>query len=231
VTVLQPTVVYGPRATVHAADILEEMREGPLVLVDGGSGTCNAVYVDDVVTALLLASVRDRAVGHRILVSGPGHPTWAEFFGSFERMLGRTATVCLDEEEALELWNASQRRASIVGEGLRVYREEHEVRSRLLATREGALARTVVKRVAPGLLPAVRRRVRARRPPALPDEASGTPRPTITPSRPWVVQYLAKQATVRIDTARDLLGYAPEFDLSDGMRLTEAWARWARLLD
>jgi nucleoside-diphosphate-sugar epimerase len=45
------------------------------------------------------------------------------------------------------------------------------------------------------------------------------------------VQYLAKQATVRIDTARDLLGYAPEFDLSDGMRLTEAWARWARLLD
>jgi nucleoside-diphosphate-sugar epimerase len=45
------------------------------------------------------------------------------------------------------------------------------------------------------------------------------------------VQYLAKRARVRDDRARELLGYEPAFGLADGMRLTEAWARWARLLD
>jgi nucleoside-diphosphate-sugar epimerase len=45
-----------------------------------------------------------------------------------------------------------------------------------------------------------------------------------------VVRYLAKRARVRIDKARDVLGYRPAFTLEAGMRLTEAWARWAGLL-
>ena len=239
VTVLQPTVVYGPRATVHASDILEEMRTGRLVLVDGGSGTCNAVYIDDVVTALLLAAVRDEAAGQRLLVSGPEHPTWAEFFGCFERMLGRPATVNLTEAQALALWHRSQRRRSLLGEGLRLVRDDHDIRTRLLATREGATVRTAVKRVAPGLLRLVRSRPRelsvgaaltAHAPPSTGTATASDTLVDVAPSRPWVVQYLAKRATVRISRAEQVLGYQPAFGLHEGMRLTEAWARWARLL-
>ena len=47
--------------------------------------------------------------------------------------------------------------------------------------------------------------------------------------RPWLVEYLSKRARVRIDKARDLLGYRPEVGLAAGLALTEAWARWAGL--
>ena len=51
----------------------------------------------------------------------------------------------------------------------------------------------------------------------------------LAPIRPWLAAYLAKRARVRIDKARDRLGYDPAFGLDDGMRLTEAWARWTGL--
>lgn len=228
VTVLQPTVVYGPRATVHASDILEEMRTGPLVLVDGGRGTCNAVYVDDVVTALLLACTSDAAAGQRLLVTGPEHPTWGEFFGAFERMLGRPATVSLTEAEALALWERAQPRTpTLAREAVRAVRADPDLRERLLTTREALVARRVVKSVAPRVIRAAKRLTQHDAPPG----PAAEPAPEPAPSRPWLVHYLAKQARVRDDKARDLLGYEPVFGLADGMRLTEAWARWARLLD
>ena len=227
VTVIQPTVVYGPRATVHASEILEEMQAGPLVLVNGGSGICNAVYVDDVVTALLQAATAQSAVGERILVSGAEHPTWARFFGAFERMLRRPATVSLTEAEALELWRRSRRRPWLLAEGLRLFREDKVLRQRLLGTREGTLARLAAERVTPGLL---RSAERWSAEPTDPPASGSTPAGQIAPTRPWVVRYLAKRARVRIDKARRLLGYEPAFGLDAGMRLTEAWARWAGLL-
>ena len=222
VTVLQPTVIYGPRAGVHAGEILEEMRTGTVILVNGGTGVCNAVYVDDVVTAMLLAASSDHAAGRRVLVSGAEHPTWGEFFRAFERMLGVEATVAMSEGEALALWDRSRRRSWLVPEAFRVLRDETSVRKRLLGTREAGLLRLAAERVAPSLLRSAEQRVAAPR-------QAGPERP-VGPVRPWVVRYLAKRARVRIALATELLDYRPAFGLEAGMRLTEAWARWAGLV-
>jgi nucleoside-diphosphate-sugar epimerase len=196
-------------------------------LVNGGTGVCNAVYVDDVVTALLLAAASGRAAGERLLVSGAEHPTWAEFFGAFERMLGVNATVAMPEADALELWRRSRRRPGLISETLRLVRENQPLRKRLLGTREATAARLVAERVVPRLLRRAERWSEPARPSAPGGPAAEYP---VDPIRPWVVRYLAKRARVRIDKARDLLGYQPAFALDPGMRLTEAWARWAGLL-
>ena len=47
---------------------------------------------------------------------------------------------------------------------------------------------------------------------------------------PAAIRYQAARKHVRIDKARRLLGYDPRIGLETGMRLTEAWARWAGLL-
>jgi nucleoside-diphosphate-sugar epimerase len=52
----------------------------------------------------------------------------------------------------------------------------------------------------------------------------------VAAARPWLVEYLAKRAHVRVDKARRLLAYEPVFGLDAGMRLTEQWARWAGML-
>lgn len=225
VTVIQPTVVYGPYAGVHGVDILEELRTSRMILVDGGSGICNAVYVDDVVTALLLAATCDRAVGERFLISGPDHPSWREFFGGFERMLGVQRTLSLSEAEVLALWARSRRRPWLIAEGVRAAREDRVLRRRLLATREGSLLRRVAERILPDSMTAPGRWTR--RPEVAPAVSPELP---VAPLRPWLVHYLACKARVRIDKARDRLGYDPVFRLGDGMRLTEEWARWAGLV-
>ena len=225
VVVIQPTVVYGPYAGVHGSEILQELRTSRMILVNGGAGICNAVYVDDVVTALLLAAVSDRASGERFLVSGPEHPTWLEFFTSFENMLGVRRTVALSKAEALALWRHSRQRRWLIREAFHAIREDKVLRTRLLATREGRVARWVIERAFPGSF------FEPERWPDTQGPARGLDsEPPLVPLRPWLVHYLAGEGRVRIDKARKLLGYQPVFGLDAGMRLTEQWARWAGLL-
>jgi nucleoside-diphosphate-sugar epimerase len=225
VTVVQPTVVYGPFATVHGSDILDELRSGRMILVNGGQGICNAVYVDDAVTALLLAATSPRAPGERFLISGAQHPTWADFFGGFARMLGaEDRLVPMSASEAHARWAASRRRPWLASEALTLLRRDRSVRKRLLATREGLWLRSLAERLAPGR---VRAAERWAEPAARVDAAAAEP--PLGPMRPWLVDYLAKRARVRIDKARELLGYRPEFSLGAGLALTESWARWAGL--
>lgn len=225
VAVLQPTVVYGPNAGVHGTEIFEELRTSRAILVDGGMGVCNAVYVDDVVSALLLAATADRAPGERFLISGPDHPTWRDFFSAFERMLGMCRTVSLSESEALALWRQSQRRPWLLPEALHAAWEDRGLRDRLLATREGSIARRIAVRAPQQLF-----RVPGREAAIGGSLVPSPNEPALAPLRPWLIRYLASRAFVRIDKARDLLGYEPVFHLDEGMRLTEQWARWAGLL-
>jgi nucleoside-diphosphate-sugar epimerase len=225
-TVVQPTVVYGPFATVHGSDILDELRTSRMILVDAGRGVCNAVYVDDAVTALQFAAVSPRAPGERFLVSGGEHPTWADFFGGFARMLGaEDRLVPMSAPEAHALWTTSRRRPWLASEALAMVRSEKTLRKRLLATREGRWLRSLAERLAPGRVRAAERWAE----PEAPEEVS-VGAPPLGPMRPWLVDYLAKRARVRIDKARELLGYRPEFGLGAGLELTEAWARWAGLV-
>lgn len=227
VVVIQPGVVYGPGAGVFGTEILQELRTGRPVLVDGGRGICNAVYIDDLVSALLLAAASDCAAGERFLVAGPGHPTWREFFGAFERMLGVDRTMTLSRSEAHALWRRSRRPAWLASELWRSVRADRALRRRLLATWEGHIARLVADRVLPGTW---RARVRG---PGSPDpaaRASETSLPAVIPLRPWVIDYMARRARVQSTKARRLLGYEPAVGLDSGMRMTEQWARWAGLL-
>lgn len=81
-TIIQPTIVYGPFSrpwTIRPAEFsrswtirpAEMLRYGTVILPDHGEGICNAVYVDDVVSALIIAARHPRAIGQRFLISGP----------------------------------------------------------------------------------------------------------------------------------------------------------------
>jgi nucleoside-diphosphate-sugar epimerase len=221
VVVLQPTTVYGPRAGVHGSAIIEELLSSRIPLPAYGAGICNAVYIDDLVTAMLLAATSDRARGERLLVSGAEYPTWREFYGAFERMLGVERTVPMSEAEALALWKRETRRRWLLADAWRIVRTDAELRRRLLETREGAVVRRVAERVLP------ERAFAPENWAAAPEPAQDEP--PLAAFKPDVVRALASTARVRIEKAREVLGYEPVFGLCDGMRLTEAWARWAGL--
>ncbi len=83
--VLQPTIVYGPRGAHWTQRIVDEVRRSRVALPAMGQGLCNAVYVDDVAAAAVLAATRSEAVGQTFLISGAAPVTWGEFYGAFAR--------------------------------------------------------------------------------------------------------------------------------------------------
>lgn len=228
--VLQPTAVYGPYGGVWTETVLQSLKTGRQILIDGGTGLANAVYVDDLVSAMLLAAVKDEAVGEAFLISDQEPVTWREMFGRFARMLGDgpARTVDMTSAEALAYWKESQRRRPrAVGEALRILRQDRAVRERIQATREVLWLRETASAVLPERW---QEAIKARM-------ASGGGRRTaaarelpIHPLPPPMIGFFRARTRVRIDKARRLLGYRPAFDLATGMDLTEQWARWANLL-
>ena len=206
VVILQPTVVYGPFCKPWTITPARLMRTGRIVLPDGGEGLCNAVYVDDLVDAMLLAADARGATGERFLVSGAQPVTWREFYAAFERMLSVSgvATLPSAEIERLQLQGEDEVDLRAVSRDLR----------RVTRWRPARLAADLM-RTAIGT--ARWERLKGFTPPPL--HLPGGARLDMYRAKPWV----------RIDKARDGLAYAPSRDLALGMELTAEYVRWAGL--
>jgi nucleoside-diphosphate-sugar epimerase len=226
VTILQPTIVYGPYGSSFTTRMLEQVRSSRIALPAGG--LCNAVYVDDVASAAMLAAERDAAVGETFLISGSAPTTWREFYGAYEKMLGKEAVVDLDDAQ-VRLAERRQRKSQSLTQRLR----------RALANRPATRKHLLDLPPQRWLLASGRRILPAAAQAAiihgyeslweLPSDASETNPPLYVPHGFWRTLYTAR-AHVRIDKARTKLGYDPTFDLDDGMARTAEWARWANLL-
>jgi predicted dehydrogenase/nucleoside-diphosphate-sugar epimerase len=234
VCVIQPTTVYGPFSTWHTTAILESLKSSRIILVDRGEGACNPVYVDDVVSALLLAATQEAAVGEAFLISGEQPTTWRQFYQEYQNMLGGScSTVSMSAEEAIRYYKEQQHGRGLLKEAVGVIRADYEIRERILTSREIRFIRKMGRILLPLSLweDAKRRFMGAKKgtdpmQPAAP--ADGKPMPAVDPA---MVRFYAAKGTVRIDKAIKLLGYQPDFDLRTGMKRTEQWARWANLLE
>ncbi len=231
-TVLQPTAVYGPYGGVWTERVLASLSSGRVILVDGGRGLANHVYVDDLVSAMLLAAVEPAAVGEAFLVSSEEPATWEEFYGAFERMLGARRTVSMSAEEARSVWRRHrQARPWALPTLVGAVRGDQELRDRLFATRE----LVVLRELASTLLPEpTQQRIKAwisrgRRPGSAGTAADDAELP-VHPVSPGEITFLQARTRVRIDKARKVLGYRPAWDLAAGAEMTERWARWAGLV-
>jgi nucleoside-diphosphate-sugar epimerase len=232
VSVLQPAEVYGPYASVWTENVLRRLRTERLILVNGGDGLCSPVYIDDLINAMMLAAVGERARGEAFLIAAERPVSWREFYGAFENMLGISSTVSMSGREAEAYYRASEKKmASLVTEGLRLVRCEAEVRDRLLRTREAQLLKSVATRLVPASIRRSLRRAITK------GGAAGRPVPSrsqsekpVEPLDPLMIRLYETKTIFRIDKAKRLLEYEPQFSLEAGMRLTRRWAQWSNLL-
>lgn len=78
--IVRPTFVWGPRSQLFTAGPLRAMKAHRFVWIDEGRGICHAVYVDNLVEALVLAAVRHGVNGKAFLVTDGEDMTWRAFF-------------------------------------------------------------------------------------------------------------------------------------------------------
>ncbi|MCX6022765.1 MAG: NAD-dependent epimerase/dehydratase family protein [Chloroflexi bacterium] len=208
VVILLPTIVYGPYSIPWTIAPVQLLRKGPVVLPNGGEGVCNAVYVDDVVDAMLLAATADGVTGERFLISGPKPVTWGEFYGGYARHAGLNAPVTtLDGADIANLRGAD---AGVAGKFKAILSDP----IRLVGVWPIHPIYLTIRSLTAGLLwDYIRERVRG--PALVPDQG--------------LMNTFSSRSSVRIEKARRLLGYAPRFDFERGMRETALYVKWANL--
>jgi nucleoside-diphosphate-sugar epimerase len=88
VTILRPSIVYGPYGKAWTVRIAKRLQSGQWgEFQEHGDGVCNAVYVDDLVSAILIASRHPAAVGDVFNINGSEVVTWNEYFRRFNEAL------------------------------------------------------------------------------------------------------------------------------------------------
>jgi len=202
VTVVQPTIVYGPFGDAWTVSVVHELRARLVLPEEAAHGLCNPVYVDDVVDALLLAAESDDAVGERFLISGGETVTWREFYATYERMIGVGPPRYVSSAE-LERLAGRTGTTSVLGFLARHPRRLGELRQ--------------VQRIMALAGPRITERV-----------TDALPLPLYVPT-PEKAALLGARAKVRIDKARDVLGFEPAWDFERGMEMTARFVEWARL--
>ena len=89
VTMLRPTIVYGPFSITWTVDFGVRLASGRWGNFGAaGEGNCNLVYVGDLVRAIRLAITAPDAVGAVFNINGPEVVTWNQYFEQFNDALG-----------------------------------------------------------------------------------------------------------------------------------------------
>jgi nucleoside-diphosphate-sugar epimerase len=101
VVVLRPPLIYGPHGRGFTVRILEQIRSGA-ALVDGGAGTANFLYVDNLADLILAVLETDAGDGRAFVAVDPAPATWRDVYEGYHGILpGAPPLASLSRPEAL----------------------------------------------------------------------------------------------------------------------------------
>ena len=102
-TIVRPGDVYGPGSRPWVVLPLQMIRSGKFLLPAHGRGLFSPVYIDDLVSGLLLAATRVEGVGQIFNISGGVEPSCEEFFAYHVAMAGAKPPRMMGTSKAIML--------------------------------------------------------------------------------------------------------------------------------
>jgi nucleoside-diphosphate-sugar epimerase len=89
ITILRPSLVHGPFSATWTIAYAQRLQTRPWSVAEAdAAGTCNVVYVDDLVGAVIAALDADTAPGEAFNINGAERPTWNEYFHALNDAMG-----------------------------------------------------------------------------------------------------------------------------------------------
>ncbi len=89
---LRAGYLYGPRVPSFA-QLAQELTEEHACLLQSGNGICNAVYIDHLVAAILLALKTKASAGSAFIVGDPDTVTWRSYYHAIAAELNASTTA------------------------------------------------------------------------------------------------------------------------------------------
>jgi nucleoside-diphosphate-sugar epimerase len=87
ITILRPSIIYGPFAPTWTISPYISIKNGSLRRYIDFNGICNAVYVDDVVSAVFACMCNKSAYNEVFNVAGEEKITWNDFFDFYSQLV------------------------------------------------------------------------------------------------------------------------------------------------
>ncbi len=86
--VVQPSQVYGPEDSNWTLEPIQMIRSGKMLLVNGGRGLIQPIYIDDCADGIIAAARKGR-LGQAYIIGGSQAITFREYFGRLAQIAGK----------------------------------------------------------------------------------------------------------------------------------------------
>jgi nucleoside-diphosphate-sugar epimerase len=230
--ILRPPLIYGPRGAAWTVQIIDEIRSGG-VLVNGGNGAANLVFIDNLIDVILAAMETDAGDGEVFLVLDDERLTWKDVYREYSSMLGRHPPIRVLTTAEIEDIRRRQKPSmlyrwlllpwAVAAEIARSAVRSDELRMRLLEIpwiRLGSDLTPKSTREAIKSLPSANGKSSA-------SAAGGGIVQLPSPDR---TRLYASEARFSNEKMKRLLGYSQRITFEEGMALTRSWLEYQRLI-
>jgi nucleoside-diphosphate-sugar epimerase len=125
VTIIRPVSIYGPRSKDFVVEIAQLLKEGSMMLVNGGNNPAGLLYVDNAVDGLIAAATSEDTIGKVYNLRDETETTWKQYCNDLARELGMKPP-----------WlNIPERVALLLGRGMETIWGSLKIKDRPLLTR------------------------------------------------------------------------------------------------
>jgi len=87
-TMIRPTVVYGPGDDKFLPRLVERMKRGTMRVIGDGENTVDLIHVRDVADFVALVLREAKSIGHAYNLTNPENPTWNQMLVHIAKFLG-----------------------------------------------------------------------------------------------------------------------------------------------
>jgi nucleoside-diphosphate-sugar epimerase len=210
-TTIIPTYVWGPRSRWFTVGPVMDMVNSSFYMVDDGAGACNAVHVDNVVDLMLVAGLRDKALGEAFLITDGTDISWREFFSSYAQIAGKDVMRFPSVYSKDEL-SGFKPMTSLRNMSRGLHRSFNAIYRGLFTTLGGDVFKPLRAPFwAVNLF--------------FQKWADYMDRVTPEIYSWWELKKFSSPGHLNIDKAKRLLGYEPRVSIEEGMKGCEAWLR------
>lgn len=232
VVVFRPPIIYGPYGAYWTARILMEIQTGA-ILVNGGTGSANLIYVDNLVDAVLLAMKNDAAAGEIFNVVDDDNMTWGQVYEAYADMIDNhppLQSMSVKEIEDMRKGDIPNDLGSwlikpllLIPQVVKTSLRSPEMRSRMM---EIPWLRFMKDRMPRQTLEQMKYGKNGKKAPAV---EHPQPEKKVLPDGDLVELY-ASRARLSNEKSKKILGYQQRISFSQALELIKPWLKYQRII-
>lgn len=199
--IIRPTYVWGPNSQHFTIGPILQMKSNNFFLVNEGCGIANAVYVDNLVDAIIEAGINRNAINKSFVITDDSDYTWGDFFNYYGNFLGKKLSTIYYKSENKKI-SAFEINWVIFNYCTRIITEFKKINDVILKNKSSKLYK-----VSNFILNSVSNLITNKF--LIYDE--------------WDLNKFNNHNKIEIKKAKETLNYHPRFNLDDGMVITKKW--------